>query len=56
MYGGMLDESLLNFVVRDVKKCCYLVKCNYGVLVIILSFEKENICDVDLVDIVIKFI
>lgn len=33
-----------------------IVKCNYGVLVIILSFEKENICDVNLVDIVIKFI
>lgn len=33
-----------------------IVKCNYGVLVIILSFEKENICDINLVDIGIKFI
>lgn len=31
-----------------------IVKCNHGVLVTTLSFEKENICDVNLVDIAIK--
>lgn len=54
MHGGTSDESSPNFAARDVKKCCHLVKCNHGVLVTTLSFEKENICDVDLVDIAIK--
>lgn len=54
VHGGTSDESSPNFAARDVKKCCHLVKCNHGVLVTTLSFEKENICDVNLVDIAIK--
>lgn len=46
-----VHQTLLRGMYRNVVN---LVKCNHGVLVTTLSFEKENICDINLVDIGIK--
>lgn len=46
-----VHQTLLRGMYRNVVN---IVKCNHGVLVTTLSFEKENICDIILVDIGIK--
>lgn len=46
-----VHQTLLRGMYRNVVN---IVKCNHGVLVKTLSFEKENICDINLVDIGIK--
>lgn len=46
-----VHQTLLRGMYRNIVN---IVKCNHGVLVTTLSFEKENICDINLVDIGIK--